>query len=62
MLRFRSLASGSAGNATLVEASDGLHRTLALIDCGLGWRQLGAALARCGWRAYASGSSPGCAM
>ena len=48
MLRFRSLASGSAGNATLIEASDGLHRTLALVDCGLGWRQLGAALARCG--------------
>ena len=46
MLRFRSLASGSAGNATLVEATDGLHRTRVLIDCGLGWRQLQAALAR----------------
>ncbi|MFD1710938.1 MBL fold metallo-hydrolase [Ottowia sp. GY511] len=48
MLRFRNLASGSAGNATLVEARDGLSRTLVLVDCGLGWRQLGAALARCG--------------
>ena len=47
MLRFCNLASGSAGNATLVEASDGLSRTLVLIDCGLGWRQLAAALARC---------------
>jgi hypothetical protein len=26
MLRFRSLASGSSGNATLLEASDGLRR------------------------------------
>ena len=47
MLRFRSLASGSAGNATLVEATEGTHRTRVLIDCGLGWRQLQAALARC---------------
>lgn len=45
MLRFRSLASGSSGNATLVEAFDGLHRTRVLIDCGLGLRQLSAALA-----------------
>ena len=45
MLRFRSLASGSSGNATLVEAFDGLHRTRLLIDCGMGLRQLQAALA-----------------
>lgn len=45
MLRFRSLASGSSGNATLVEAFDGLHHTRVLIDCGLGLRQLQAALA-----------------
>ena len=32
MLRFRSLASGSAGNATLLEADDGLRRTRVLID------------------------------
>ena len=45
MLRFRSLASGSSGNATLIEASDGLHRTRVLVDCGLGLRQLMARLA-----------------
>lgn len=46
MLRFRSLASGSAGNATLVEAGDGPgRRTRVLVDCGLGWRQLQARLA-----------------
>ena len=46
MLRFRSLASGSAGNATLIEARDGLHTTRVLVDCGLGWRQLLQSLAR----------------
>ena len=45
MLRFRSLGSGSSGNATLIEASDGLHRTRVLVDCGLGLRQLIARLA-----------------
>lgn len=45
MLRFRSLASGSSGNATLIEASDGLRRTRVLVDCGLGLRQLIARLA-----------------
>ena len=45
MLRFRSLGSGSSGNATLIEASDGLHRTRVLVDCGLGLRQLMARLA-----------------
>ncbi|HRN74616.1 MBL fold metallo-hydrolase [Ottowia sp.] len=48
MLRFRSLASGSSGNATLVEAFDGLHHTRVLIDCGLGGRQLDERLARAG--------------
>ncbi len=48
MLRFRSLASGSAGNATLVEALDGTHRTRVLIDCGLGVRQLEASLGQAG--------------
>ena len=48
MLRFCNLASGSAGNATVVEATDGLARTRILIDCGLGWRQLAVALARQG--------------
>lgn len=48
MLRFRSLASSSAGNATLVEASDGSRRTRVLIDCGLGWRQLRGRLDQAG--------------
>lgn len=48
MLRFCSLASSSAGNATLLEAHDGLRRTRLLIDCGLGWRQLHQRLARIG--------------
>jgi phosphoribosyl 1,2-cyclic phosphodiesterase len=63
MLRFRSLGSGSAGNALLVEASAGAmpddHAasapdpnaapvTRVLIDCGLGQRQLVARLAGIG--------------
>lgn len=51
MLRFCSLASGSSGNATLVEAFDGVHRTRILIDCGLGTRQLDERLAHAGLRA-----------
>lgn len=35
MLRFKNLGSGSAGNATLVEAHDGLQVSRLLIDCGL---------------------------
>ncbi len=35
MLRFKNLGSGSAGNATLVEARDGLQVSRLLIDCGL---------------------------
>ena len=38
-MRFKSLGSGSAGNATLVEAA-GLLPFRLLIDCGLGIRQL----------------------
>ena len=48
MLRFRSLGSGSSGNATLVEAGDGTRRTRVLIDCGLGIRQLEQRLAASG--------------
>lgn len=39
MLRFKSLGSGSTGNATVVEAMGTLPRRL-LIDCGLGIKQL----------------------
>lgn len=50
MLRFSSLASGSTGNATLVEAwlagSQASDRpTRLLVDCGLGPRKLAQALA-----------------
>lgn len=48
MLRLKNLASGSAGNATLVEASDGLHTRRLLVDCGLGIRQLETRLAVAG--------------
>ena len=53
MLRFRSLGSGSAGNALLIEASPDSSNphdncaapvTRVLVDCGLGQRQLQARL------------------
>lgn len=47
MLRFRSLGSGSAGNATVVESS-GLLPFRLLVDCGLGIRQLTLRLAQSG--------------
>ena len=48
MLRFRSLGSGSTGNATLVEATSGGRTSRLLIDCGFGLRHLDARLARAG--------------
>lgn len=39
MLRFKSLGSGSSGNATLVEAS-GITPLRVLVDCGLGLKHL----------------------
>lgn len=48
MLRFRSLGSGSAGNALLVQASDGQHISTALIDCGLGNRRMAERMAQSG--------------
>ncbi|SFC68942.1 Phosphoribosyl 1,2-cyclic phosphodiesterase [Polaromonas sp. OV174] len=47
MLRFKSLGSGSTGNATLVEAS-GTKPFRLLIDCGLGLRQLQLRLGQAG--------------
>jgi phosphoribosyl 1,2-cyclic phosphodiesterase len=48
VLRFRSLGSGSTGNATLVEATSGGRTSRLLIDCGFTLRHLDARLARAG--------------
>lgn len=48
MLRFKSLGSGSSGNATLVEATSGCTTTRVLIDCGLKLRDLHARLEEAG--------------
>ena len=48
MLRFKSLGSGSSGNATLVEAQSGGRTTRLLIDCGLRLRDLEARLLEAG--------------
>ncbi len=47
MLRFKSLGSGSTGNATLVESA-GLVPFRLLVDCGLGIRQLQTRLEEAG--------------
>jgi phosphoribosyl 1,2-cyclic phosphodiesterase len=47
VLRFKSLGSGSTGNATLVESA-GLIPFRLLVDCGLGIRQLQMRLADAG--------------
>lgn len=48
MIRFKSLGSGSSGNATVVQASGDGRATHLLIDCGLGIRQLDKRLAMAG--------------
>ncbi len=48
MLRFRSIGSGSTGNATLVEATSGGRTSRLLVDCGFALRHLDARLARAG--------------
>ncbi len=48
MLRFRSLGSGSSGNATVVEATAGVSTTRLLVDCGFSLRALDGRLARAG--------------
>lgn len=47
MLRFKSLGSGSTGNATLIEAG-GKPAFRLLVDCGLGIKQLSNRLAQAG--------------
>lgn len=48
MLRFRSLGSGSSGNATVVEAGSGHQFSRLLVDCGLTLKALDQRLARAG--------------
>lgn len=48
MLRFKSLGSGSTGNATVVQARDGSRISHLLIDCGLGIRALESRLGAAG--------------
>lgn len=48
MMRFCSLGSGSTGNATLIEAQDGLHTTRVLVDCGFTHKELVLRLGRLG--------------
>jgi len=49
VLRFKSLGSGSSGNATLVEAA-GLVPLRLLVDCGMGLKQLQGRLGQAGLR------------
>lgn len=48
MIRFCSLGSGSGGNSTLIEASQGITRTRLLVDAGFSERELTRRLARAG--------------
>ena len=48
MLRFKSLGSGSSGNATIVQARGGTGITHLLVDCGLGLPQLDKRLRQAG--------------
>jgi phosphoribosyl 1,2-cyclic phosphodiesterase len=47
-MRFCSLGSGSGGNATIVEASDGSGVSRVAIDCGFSLREFETRLARAG--------------
>lgn len=51
MLRFKSLGSGSAGNATVVQARCGTQLVHLLVDCGLGIRELDKRLGAAGMMA-----------
>ncbi|MFN3305112.1 MAG: MBL fold metallo-hydrolase [Roseateles sp.] len=70
-MRFCSLGSGSGGNATLVEASQGITTTRVLIDAGFSERELSRRLARAGCTAadidavfvtHEHGDHVGCAL
>ena len=51
MIRFKSLGSGSSGNATVVQARSGVHTAHLLVDCGLGIRELDKRLRAAGMMA-----------
>ena len=51
MIRFKNLGSGSTGNATVIEAGDGIHTKRLLVDCGLGIKQLDFRLNQAGLQA-----------
>jgi phosphoribosyl 1,2-cyclic phosphodiesterase len=48
MIRFKSLGSGSSGNALVVQAREGTRLTHLLVDCGLGIRELDKRLGQAG--------------
>lgn len=48
MIRFKSLGSGSSGNATIVQARSGTRVAHLLVDCGLGIRELDKRLGAAG--------------
>ena len=48
MIRFKSLGSGSSGNATVVQAHAGTRLSHLLVDCGLGIRELDKRLGAAG--------------
>jgi phosphoribosyl 1,2-cyclic phosphodiesterase len=51
MIRFKSLGSGSSGNATVVQARSGTQIAHLLVDCGLGIRELDKRLGKAGMMA-----------
>ncbi|HVE52535.1 MAG TPA: MBL fold metallo-hydrolase [Ramlibacter sp.] len=51
MIRFKSLGSGSSGNATVVQARSPSSLTHLLVDCGLGLRELDKRLGAAGMMA-----------
>jgi phosphoribosyl 1,2-cyclic phosphodiesterase len=48
VIRFKSLGSGSSGNATVVQARSGTQIAHLLVDCGLGMKQLDVRLGQAG--------------
>jgi phosphoribosyl 1,2-cyclic phosphodiesterase len=71
VIRFRSLGSGSSGNATVVEATSGITTTRLLVDAGFSLRELEMRLGRAGlavddldaiFVTHEHGDHVGCAM